>query len=90
MQISYALVFRVNLPPPWYGLPRPWAPAQRPTIRVFKAAALPYLPFIPALSQISCKYHANQHNLQRLRLNQPEITPIQIRHRSTGGAGGKP
>ena len=25
--------------------PRPWAPAQRPTIRLFEAAFLPYLPF---------------------------------------------
>ena len=32
--------------------------------------------FIPALSQIPCKYHAIQHHLQRLRLHQPAITPI--------------
>ena len=83
----YALVFRVNFTPPWYGRPRPWAPAQRPTIQLFKAACLPYLPFIPALSQIPCKYHAIQDRLQRLRLHQPAFTPIHAHHRSTGRRG---
>ena len=81
----YASVFRVNLPPPWYGPPRPWPRAHRPTIRLCKAACLPYLPFIPALCQIPCKYHANQRCLQRLRLHQPPFTPIHTHHRSTGG-----
>ena len=43
----YASVFRVNLPPPdppWYGPLRPWPRAHRPTIRLCKAARLPYLP----------------------------------------------
>ena len=67
--------------------PGPWAPAQRPTIRLFKAACLPHLPFIPALSQIPCQYHAIQHHSQRLRLHQPAFTPIHTHHRSTGGGG---
>ena len=36
-------------PPPWYGPPRPWPRAHRPTIRLFKAAYLPYLPLFPHL-----------------------------------------
>ena len=35
--------------PPWYGPPRPWATAHRPTIRLCKAACLPYLPLFPHL-----------------------------------------
>ena len=41
----YALVFRVNLPP--HGM----VPLD--------LACLPYLQFIPSLSQIPCKYHAH-------------------------------
>ena len=74
--------------PPWHGFPRPWAPAQRPTIRLCKATCLPFA-FIPALSQIPCKYHAIQHHLQRLRLHQPAFTPIHTHHRSTGGGRGQ-
>ena len=33
----YALVFRVNLPPKWCGLPTPWALGPRSTIRLCKA-----------------------------------------------------
>ena len=44
--------------------------------------------FIPALSQIPCKYHAIQHHLQRLRLHQPAFTPVHTHHRSTGADGG--
>ena len=45
--------------------------------------------FIPAFNQIPCKYRANQHQLQRLRLCQPAFTPIHTHHRSTGGGGGQ-
>ena len=34
--------------------------------------------FIPAFSQIPCKYHTIQHRLQRLRLHQPAFTPITL------------
>ena len=36
-------------PTPMVWSPRPWAPAQRPTIRLCKAACLPYLPLFPHL-----------------------------------------
>ena len=71
-------------------VPQTLGPAQRPTIRLFKGAYLPYLPFIPALNQIPCKYHAIQNYLEKLRLHQPAFTPIHTHHRSTGGAGCKP
>ena len=81
---------RVPCLPPLHGMV-PLGPGPRynvpPIIRLFKTAGLPYLPFIPALSQITCKYHAIQHHLQRLRLHQPSFTPIHTHHRSTGAGG---
>ena len=79
----YALVFRVNLPPTCYGPPRPWAPAQRPTIRLCKAACLPYLPLFPRLVKFlantmqintTCKDYdsINQHSHQSTRTTSPQ------------------
>ena len=83
----FVLSCSVLTSPPMVWSPRPWAPAQRPTIRLFKAACLPYLPFILALNQIPRRYHAVQRHLKRLRLHQPAFTPIHTHHRSTGGRG---
>ena len=74
----YGFVSRVNLPPQWYGPPRPWAPAQRPTIRLCKAAYLAYLPLFPHLVKFladtmqfntTCKDYdsMNQHSHQSTR-----------------------
>ena len=70
-------------PPPWYGPPRPWAPAQRPTIRLFKAACLPYLLLLPRLVKFlaktmqfntTCKDYVsiNQHSHQSTRTTSPQ------------------
>ena len=81
----YASVFRVNLPPlpppPWYGPPRPWPRAQRPTIRLFKAAYLPYFPLFPHL----VKFLANTMQINTTCNDYDSIS--QHSHQSTRTAG---
>ena len=57
----YASVFRVNLPPHMV----PPDPGPRPTVPPLVQGCLPSIfAFIPALSQIPCKYHAIQLHVQ--------------------------
>ena len=69
----------------WYGPPRPWAPAQRPTSRLCKAACLPYLPLFPHLVKFLANTMQFNTTCKDLRLHQPAFTPIHTHHRSTGG-----
>ena len=70
-------------PPPWYGPPRPWAPAQRPTLRLCQATSLPYLPLFPHLVKFlantvqintACKVYdsINHHLHQSTRTTGPQ------------------
>ena len=72
----YALVFRVNLPPAWYG---PMKPRHPPSY--FIVPSLGYLPsifaFIPALRQTPCKY---QHIYSVYMLSYKHIYIIHIYH----------
>ena len=70
-----ALVFGVNLAPPWYGPPRPWARHNVPPVSYCQAACLPYSPLFPHLVKFlantvqfntTCKDYdsINQHSHQ--------------------------
>ena len=73
----------LTFPPPWYGPPRPWPQAHRPTIRLCKAACLPYLPLFPHLVKFlantvqfntTCNDYdsINQHSHQSTRTTGPQ------------------
>ena len=85
--------------PPWYGPPRPWPRAHRPTIRLCKAACLPYLPLFPHLVKFlantmqintSCKDcdSINQHSHQSTRTTGPQGGGGQTVTMPRGGGGG--
>ena len=79
----YMLPCSVLTSPPWYGPPRPWPRAHRPTIWLCKAACLPSLPLFPHLVKFpantvqintSCKDYdsINQHSHQSPRTTCPQ------------------
>ena len=77
-------MFRVNTPP------IVWSHEAMPSPFIFllphhEATYLTHLPLLPHLVEILA--HRIQHYLQRIRLHQPAITPINNHHRSTGGEG---
>ena len=93
------ICFRVNLPPPWYGPPRPWPRAHRPTTRLCKAACLPYWPLFPHLVKFpantmqintSCKDYdpINQHSHQSTRTTGPQGGRGANHDHAQGGGGG--
>ena len=65
--------------------PRPWAPAQRPTIRLFKAAYLPYLPLFPHL----VKFLANTIQFNTTCNDYDSINQHDQSTRTTGPQGGQ-
>ena len=86
--------------PPWYGPPRPWAAAQRPTIRLCKAAYLPYLPLFPHLVKFlantvqintTCKDYdsINQHSHQSTPTTGPQGGRGANHDHAQGGGGGE-
>ena len=80
----YALVFRVHLP--FDGFPGAWALAERLTMRLCKAAGLPYLPLFPH----SVEFLANTIRFHIICKDYDSINQHSHQSTRTTGAGGKP
>ena len=95
----YASVFRVNLPPLGMVPPDPGPRAHRPTIRLFKAGYLPYLPLFPHLVKFiantmqfntTCNDYdsISQHSHQSTRTTGPQGGRGAYHDHAQGGGGG--